>query len=64
MTTTVRSESKTTFLRQKFSDAVSKGQLRFVIVADIATPGAFDEVFKSNSFDSVLHTSSPLDFTV
>ncbi|KAF8608357.1 dihydroflavonol-4-reductase [Ceratobasidium sp. AG-I] len=64
VTTTVRSEGKTTYLRQKFSAAVSKGQLKFAIVADITTPGAFDEVFKGNSFDSVLHTSSPLDLTV
>ncbi|KAF8608364.1 NAD(P)-binding protein [Ceratobasidium sp. AG-I] len=64
VTTTVRSESKTTFLRQKFSDPVSKGQLKFAIVADITTSGAFDEVFKSNSFDSVLHTSSPFTYAV
>lgn len=64
VTTTVRSESKTTFLRQKFSEAVSKGQLKFSIVPDITTPGAFDDVFKNNSFDAVLHASSPFVFAM
>lgn len=64
VTTTVRSESKTTFLRQKFSEAVSNGQLSFAIVPDITIPGAFDDVFKSNAFDAVLHTSSPFAFAV
>lgn len=64
VTTTVRSEIKTDFLRQKFSEAVSKGQLKFAIVPDITTSGAFDAVIKANSFDSVLHTSSPLVFPV
>lgn len=64
VTTTVRSESKTTFLRQKFSEAVSKGQLKFSIVPDITTPGAFDDVFKNNSFDAVLHASSPFVFAI
>lgn len=62
VTATVRSESKTTFLRRKFSDAVSKGHLKFAIVPDITTPGAFDEVFKGSAFDSVLHTSSPFTY--
>ncbi|CAE6455829.1 unnamed protein product [Rhizoctonia solani] len=61
---TVRSESKTTYLRQKFADAVAKHQLRFAIVEDIAVSGAFDEVLKSNNFDVVLHTSSPFVFTI
>ncbi|CAE6445741.1 unnamed protein product [Rhizoctonia solani] len=61
---TVRSESKTTYLRQKFAEAVAKGQLNFAIVEDITVPGAFDEVLKNNKFDSVLHTSSPFVFTI
>ncbi|KAH7338692.1 hypothetical protein B0J17DRAFT_694941 [Rhizoctonia solani] len=61
---TVRSESKTTYLRQKFADAVAKGQLKFAIVEDITVPGAFDEVLKNNKFDGVLHTSSPFVFTI
>ncbi|CAE7160408.1 unnamed protein product [Rhizoctonia solani] len=62
--TTVRSESKTAYLRQKFADAVAKGQLKFAIVEDITVSGAFDEVLKSNEFDYVLHTSSPFVFTI
>lgn len=60
--TTVRSEIKTTYLRQKFSDAVGKGQLRFAIVEDIIVPGAFDEVLMNNSFDVVIHTSGYCGF--
>ncbi|KAG8741620.1 methylglyoxal reductase (NADPH-dependent) gre2 [Ceratobasidium sp. 414] len=60
ITTTVRSESKTKYLRDKFSEAVSSGQLKFSIVEDVTVSGAFDEVLKSNSFDAVIHTSSPV----
>ncbi|CAE6426053.1 Putative NADPH-dependent methylglyoxal reductase GRP2 OS=Candida albicans (strain SC5314 / ATCC MYA-2876) GN=GRP2 PE=1 SV=2 [Rhizoctonia solani AG-1 IB] len=59
---TVRSESKTTHLRKIFSEATESGQLKFAIVQDIAAPGSFDQVIKDNSFDSILHTSSPLVF--
>ncbi|KDN40857.1 hypothetical protein RSAG8_07875, partial [Rhizoctonia solani AG-8 WAC10335] len=62
--TTVRSQSKTTYLRQKFADAVAKGQLTFAIVEDIVVSGAFDEVLRNNKFDYVLHTSSPFVFTI
>lgn len=64
VTTTVRSESKTTHLRKIFSEAASSGQLKFAIVEDITAPGAFDQVVKANTFDAVLHTSSPLAFNV
>ncbi|KAG8989284.1 methylglyoxal reductase (NADPH-dependent) gre2 [Tulasnella sp. 427] len=56
---TVRSESKTAYLREKFNDAVANGQLKFAIVPDITAGGAFDEVLKQNRFGYVLHTSSP-----
>ncbi|KAG8892226.1 methylglyoxal reductase (NADPH-dependent) gre2, partial [Tulasnella sp. 408] len=56
---TIRSESKTAFLRNKFKDAVDSGKLKFAIVPDITVPGAFDEVLKQYQFDVVLHTSSP-----
>lgn len=62
VTTTVRAEGKTTFLRNKFATAVGGGQLKFAIVEDITVSGAFDEVFKNNNFDAVLHTSSPFVF--
>ncbi|KAF8608358.1 dihydroflavonol-4-reductase [Ceratobasidium sp. AG-I] len=64
VTTTVRAESKANFLRSKFASAVSNGQLKFAIIEDITVSGAFDEVFKSNSFEVVLHTSSPFVLTV
>ncbi|QRV98097.1 NADPH-dependent methylglyoxal reductase GRE2 protein [Ceratobasidium sp. AG-Ba] len=60
VTTTVRSEGKTTYLRKKFSDAVEAGQLKFAIVEDITVPGAFNEVLKNGTFDSVIHSSSPV----
>ncbi|KKY21505.1 putative ketoreductase [Phaeomoniella chlamydospora] len=57
--TTVRSAAK----GQKILDAhpdVPKGQLSYVIVEDIAKPGAFDEAVKSEPpFDACLHTASP-----
>ncbi|GAB1523220.1 Glycine-rich RNA-binding protein 2, mitochondrial [Rhizoctonia solani] len=64
VTTTVRSESKTTHLRKTFPEATESGQLKFAIIQDMTAPGAFDQVFKDNAFDSVLHTSSPLVFGV
>ncbi|KAF2802312.1 NAD(P)-binding protein [Mytilinidion resinicola] len=40
--------------------------LSFTYIADIATPGAFDDVFKSTEpgFDYVFHTASPVNFSV
>ncbi|KAG8688192.1 methylglyoxal reductase (NADPH-dependent) gre2 [Ceratobasidium sp. 394] len=64
VTTTLRSESKATHLRNKFAPAVKENQLRFAIVEDITVPGAFDDVIKGNKFDAVLHTSSPVVFNV
>jgi nucleoside-diphosphate-sugar epimerase len=60
--TTVRSESKTSFLRHKF---ITYGvKLKFAIVPDLTKPGAFDDVLTSYKFDAVLHTSSPFTFEV
>lgn len=53
VTTTVRAESKTTYLRDKFSGPVEHGRLKFAIVEDITKPGAFDQALKSESFDAV-----------
>ncbi|ANB11092.1 carbonyl reductase (NADPH-dependent) [Sugiyamaella lignohabitans] len=62
--TTVRSQQK----GQKILDAhpkVSKDKLSYVIVEDIAQPGAFDEAVKSEpGFDAVIHTASPFHFNV
>ncbi|KIO31204.1 hypothetical protein M407DRAFT_221003 [Tulasnella calospora MUT 4182] len=60
---TVRSESKTNFLREKFSPFVKNGTLKFAVVPDITVPGAFDEVLKEHRFDAVVHTSSPFYLT-
>ncbi|QRV98307.1 NADPH-dependent methylglyoxal reductase GRE2 protein [Ceratobasidium sp. AG-Ba] len=64
VTTTVRSDAKTTYLKKKFASAVEAGQLKFAIVPDITVSGAFDDVLKSNSFEVVLHTSSPYVFNI
>ncbi|KAG8945080.1 methylglyoxal reductase (NADPH-dependent) gre2 [Tulasnella sp. 424] len=58
---TVRSESKSRFLRDKFGD---DGKLKFAVVQDITVPGAFDEVLKAHKFDAVVHTSSPYHLSV
>ncbi|KAG9121090.1 methylglyoxal reductase (NADPH-dependent) gre2 [Ceratobasidium sp. 392] len=64
VTTTLRAESKTSYLRRKFAAAVNEGRLRFAIVEDITVLGAFDDTIRSNKFDVVLHMSSPVVFTV
>lgn len=64
VTTTVRAESKTSYLRDKFSGPVANGQLKFAIIEDITKSGAFDQVLKSESFEVVLHTSSPFVFNI
>ncbi|KAG8892742.1 methylglyoxal reductase (NADPH-dependent) gre2, partial [Tulasnella sp. 417] len=61
---TVRSESKTTFLREQFKAAVDSDKLKFAIVEDITVPGAFDAVLRAYQFDVVLHTSSPFHFNI
>ncbi|KAG8892933.1 methylglyoxal reductase (NADPH-dependent) gre2 [Tulasnella sp. 417] len=61
---TVRSESKTTFLREQFKTAVDSDKLKFAVVEDITVPGAFDEVLRAYQFDVVLHTSSPFHYNI
>ena len=43
-----------------------KESVTFVYVADIAAPGAFDEILKSEKigFDYIIHTASPVNFAV
>jgi hypothetical protein len=36
------------------------GKIRTVIVPDFTVPGAFNDVFKNNSFDYVVHTAAPM----
>ncbi|KAL8971113.1 MAG: hypothetical protein Q9183_001209 [Haloplaca sp. 2 TL-2023] len=62
--TSVRSESKAQMLRDTFPDA-SKDKLDFVLVDDIARPGAFDNAVKSDPpFEWVIHTASPFHYNV
>lgn len=58
---TVRSESKTKYLKEKFSKFTSgdEAKLKFAIVEDIAKPGVFDEVLRTHQFDAIIHSSSP-----
>lgn len=62
MVTTVRSAEK----GQKILDNhphSSKDKLDFVIVEDIAKPGAFDKAVHSNPpFETIIHTASPFHF--
>lgn len=60
---TVRTEEKA----QKLLDAHSqhKDKLDYVLVPDIAVPGAFDEAVKSDPpIEAVLHTASPFHFNI
>ncbi|KAG4025570.1 hypothetical protein MFRU_055g00430 [Monilinia fructicola] len=45
-----------------------KGKVEFVFVPEITTPGAFDHVFKDQAkkggFDYVIHTASPVTFSI
>jgi nucleoside-diphosphate-sugar epimerase len=45
---TVRSQSKADYFREKFPEATKSHQISFVIVKDIAQPGAFEDAVKSN----------------
>lgn len=59
----IRSQSKADQVSSDFSSY--KSQLDFGIVPDITTPGAFDEVVKSDPpFDIVIHTASPFLYKV
>ncbi|KAL8691714.1 MAG: hypothetical protein Q9218_003128 [Villophora microphyllina] len=62
--TSVRSEKKAQMIRDTFPN-ISKDKLDFVLVDDIARPGAFDQAVKSEPpFEWVLHTASPFHFNV
>ena len=60
---TVRSQAKADKIKKAHSEAGDK--LSFVIVEDIAQPGAFDKAVVSDPpFEAVLHTASPFHFNV
>ena len=59
---TVRSSKKGAAVLDSFP-AIPATQLSFVIVEDIAAPGAFDQAVKSEPpLEAVLHTASPFNF--
>ncbi|KAF7874797.1 hypothetical protein EAF04_001971 [Stromatinia cepivora] len=59
----LRSQSKAQQVSSDFP--TYKSHLDFGIVPDITTPGAFDEVVKSDpSFDIVIHTASPFLYKI
>lgn len=63
--TTVRTQEKADKIKAAYQDYVSKGQLGFAIVPDIAKPDAFDQaVISDPPFEAVLHTASPFHFNV
>lgn len=62
-TASVRSEAKAQEILELHP--AWKSKVTFVFVKDIATVGAFDDVFKQeNGFDYVIHTASPVNFSV
>ena len=61
---TVRSSQKGQTILDNHK-SVPKDKLSYVIVEDIAQPGAFDKAVQSNPpFDVVIHTASPFHFNV
>lgn len=61
---TVRSQEKADKIKAQYKGKY-EDKLSFVIVPDIAQPGAFDEAVKSDPpFEAVLHTASPFHFNV
>ncbi|KPM35360.1 hypothetical protein AK830_g11212 [Neonectria ditissima] len=62
--TTVRSEEKAQKIREAHKPQVEAGKLEVVIVPDIAREGAFDEVAKTPGIEAVLHTASPVQYTI
>lgn len=60
--TTVRSEHKAQKIREAYPDKASNGELKVVIVPDIAQLDAFDKVVKEPGLEVVLHTASPFHF--
>ena len=63
VTASVRSETKAQDILHSHPDW--EGRVTFVFVQDVAKPGAFDGVFKEDTgFDYVIHTASPVNFSV
>lgn len=63
VTAVVRSASKAEDVLQPNDNWNYHGTIRIVIVPDFAAPGVFDDVFKNDSFDYVVHTAAPMPRT-
>jgi hypothetical protein len=62
--TTVRSNEKAQLIKDAFPGH-PESQLDFVIVKDVAMPGAFDKaVISEPPFEAVIHTASPFTFAI
>lgn len=60
MTAVARSASKAEDVLTPNDNWNYFGKIRTVIVPDFTAPGAFNDVFKNNSFDYVVHTAAPM----
>ena len=59
MTALLRSSAKSeAFLRSKHASQCSSGQLSFIEVPDMTTPGAFDE--PASRANAIMHIATPL----
>lgn len=62
---TARSETKSQPLIKLFKEKYPNGNLSFVIVEDISTDSAFDDVLINNkSITNVIHTASPFSYGI
>lgn len=68
---TVRTQSKADFFLHKFPSAAKSGQISFVIVKDIAQPGAFSQAVKGIyeegadvGVEYIIHVASPFHYNV
>lgn len=57
----MRSDEEAKHVREAHK-GVNEEELEVVIVPDIATKGAFDEVAKTPGLEAVLHTASPFHY--
>lgn len=60
---TVRSASKGIYLTETlFKAEMQEGRFRVVVVEDIGSDGAFDEVFNDGNIEAVFHMASPVTY--
>jgi len=69
---TVRSQSKADYFTKRFQQETESGRISFVIVEDIAKPGAFKDAVKGRDWgrlsdvgvDYIIHVASPFHFKI